>query len=1272
MLLTASYAYGQSPQITPVSPEAAALSKSVNYPVNLNTGIPSIEIPLYKIETGGMTLPITLNYHAGGFKINERSTNVGLGWSLSCDLQITRTINGLDDIAGSSTGGVGYIANTKMKIGSSTNSSDDPSMAYPLYDGSSSAYDLAAGLVDGMPDKFNYRLLNKSGSFYFRKDQSGSGYVIVPVPFDNLKISYDGANGVFTIVDSDGTVYTFGGSVATEYTTVDNNVTSWKCVQVANATNTDVISFAYQAKSTIKNVVAGDRIEYYNNGNPCALANFGLNTMYIRAGQVDQSIGTYEALTLKYPFYRLSSPRYIEYFGYRPAQALFHLPDLNGQNQLVDRTFTVNQGNISSTSTVSGLTLSSISFRGGSVNFSGSDQLNSITVQDPYGTEIRTFNFFQSNVLPVDLAGAQYVNGSSFNGTYYLDSIQIKNGTTVFERYGLQYKDKYCFGNHLSGKDAWGYPNDYTVDNSMAEDPAYYCNSCDPSVWQSGPATTVGNQKITERFQFDISGGCANYLDNVTFNIGNTTNTEKPSLYPAQHGILKRIIYPTGGFVDFDFESNKYKLITNYAQVVRMGGGLRVRSINYFDGKSSLPVSQKYYTYGDYEDGIGLLINAPSRSFVDSKYEYDPYSYSQTTSYLTGSGSPDLGKDFAPVPSDCYDRSCMTLQFSENKTTYLPASALDNTYATGAPIYYTRVTEYNSDLGIKTGKKVSVFYKPNDFSPYSYGPDSKIAGTNINVLQTDGLMGELKYIKDYKYDNGKYVPLHSKEYSYTEYSQNQVRVAYSFFNVIYQVIAGNYNGTARGLYYYGSTSNYYSNDDYVAGQYGIQVGKLLLSTETDKWYRSGDSTSFVTQYSYDANGHMQPSGIVTTNSKGEQVSKTIKYAYDFTDPIYVQMTANNMISQPIEEVVTNTTLNKELSRTKTNYGTVSIASGPTFISPISVDKSNGGNTTYNTLTYDQYDQYANVLQITGIDKQPVSYLWGYNNKYPIAEVKGATYSSVVNAVNATGVNINTLLTSTDETQLTSTINTVRTSLPNTLINSFTHKPLIGISSQTNPAGNTSYYEYDPFGRLKIARDQNNNILKKYDYQMLNSSSSWANTVLCANIPMMETYYGTLYDGTAASLSTNKLYNLIAQGGQYTTSDADGSNNLARGNGELDSLSMSISPANLTTISMTNWSPSDLPDPGYVHLDLIKDGSVVYSKTFPRDNTNDATHIITFTVPAGQYQVGLRQESNFGGAVLNYRLDSGSGSPTVFINTGDSLNLVSGQSYNLVMYNNYPH
>ncbi len=45
-------------------PNASSLGKYTDLPVDLSTGIPSIEIPIYSLVEGPLTLPVKLSYHA--------------------------------------------------------------------------------------------------------------------------------------------------------------------------------------------------------------------------------------------------------------------------------------------------------------------------------------------------------------------------------------------------------------------------------------------------------------------------------------------------------------------------------------------------------------------------------------------------------------------------------------------------------------------------------------------------------------------------------------------------------------------------------------------------------------------------------------------------------------------------------------------------------------------------------------------------------------------------------------------------------------------------------------------------------------------------------------------------------------------------------------------------------------------------------------------------------------------------------------------------------
>ena len=79
------------------SPNASSLGEYGDMPVSYYTGTPQISIPLYDISDKGIPLDITLNYNASGVRVNSVPGWVGQNWSLQAGGVITRTIKGVAD-----------------------------------------------------------------------------------------------------------------------------------------------------------------------------------------------------------------------------------------------------------------------------------------------------------------------------------------------------------------------------------------------------------------------------------------------------------------------------------------------------------------------------------------------------------------------------------------------------------------------------------------------------------------------------------------------------------------------------------------------------------------------------------------------------------------------------------------------------------------------------------------------------------------------------------------------------------------------------------------------------------------------------------------------------------------------------------------------------------------------------------------------------------------------------------------------------------------------
>jgi YD repeat-containing protein len=136
------------------------------------------------------------------------------------------------------------------------------------------------------------------------------------------------------------------------------------------------------------------------------------------------------------------------------------------------------------------------------------------------------------------------------------------------------------------------------------------------------------------------------------------------------------------------------------------------------------------------------------------------------------------------------------------------------------------------------------------------------------------------------------------------------------------------------------------------------------------------------------------------------------------------------------------------------------------------------------ITYDKYDTYGNPNQIVKDNFNTTVYLWGYTGQYPIAEIKNATYTEVTTKINATpleNIAAKAMLSVADS----ATINNLRMQLPNAQVSTYTYKPLVGIRTKTDPRGVKTTYEYDAFGRLQAIKDENNNVIERYDYHYKN-------------------------------------------------------------------------------------------------------------------------------------------------------------------------------------------
>jgi YD repeat-containing protein len=274
----------QYPKVTMMSVNAAALGKYIEYPVNAHTGVPDINIPLHTVTEGSLSLPVSLSYHAGGIKVAETASWVGLGWSLNAGGAVSRTVRGIPDEKRGFDGGFSYysdfgFSNFFMKT-------DAPSVIdYNAF---------INGSKDPEADLFFFNFLGQSGTFMFREDQKpvlfpDADFKIEPVFKDSYNNygEWDFIQG-FVITATDGTRYHFGVTPSTtdvdpiekggsqrgdDLVTFDTYISSWFLYKIESADRLSKIDLTYRS----------EKYAYYNIATGSCAPSCGTSTSLVKS-----------------------------------------------------------------------------------------------------------------------------------------------------------------------------------------------------------------------------------------------------------------------------------------------------------------------------------------------------------------------------------------------------------------------------------------------------------------------------------------------------------------------------------------------------------------------------------------------------------------------------------------------------------------------------------------------------------------------------------------------------------------------------------------------------------------------------------------------------------------------------------------------------------------------------------------------------------------------------------------------------------------------------
>lgn len=1084
------------PDFQNLTPEASALGQYGKYNNSGYTGVPNISVPLFDICSGDFTMPVELCYDASGIKVDQQATYVGLGWNMVMGGSISQIVCGKNDFNQNSFSinpssitnldllqtvlpGIGYtpyycIAGLPLVRFPSVPA--NPSLFCQPIEEDRKKFDILRDVSDGVrvPDIFQASFCGHRVSFVI--DTGSKEARIIGNDATAYRIELKDYTGSYPhsieITDDHGQMYVFAEAPKTS---MEDNA-SYNLAEIRNAAGRCLAEFKYPEKGYSLLQSYYETVGKRDENSDMPIASEAIREIFIKRNQPSTLV---YGIREYYPDTIITDKETVT-FAYGSRE---------------DIKFAKRIDSITVRSSDNGTILHTVAFAYGYHTESEYEH----TLCSKYGYT-NVYGFKRLKLTDVTVDGKKYSFG--YNDAQELPSrISMRqdfwgyyNGKTNADGLCASPEYKYDYDGRLTGIETVGpanryanelyckigtlnqitYPTggftlfEYEINHFDDEHGKYYYPSASSSVkiprtvtcGTGYNGTGYNNTPETRDFDIDqavpveISSG-SSYLPSPQQyykldlgivgkdSTGQTVFSRYYTKYNDMEDFKESCVLPKGHYVlSCKFSTVASGLITGGRIQVTLppayvedtsiadasgksvGGGLRIRTVENYDSDGEM----LGYTRYRYEEGK-LLIPTVDKEHIDMQYLF---------------ASKPANPCFYSIPSTLY----CAFYFITSDPKYLAVCSLEC-----PDVGYSKVTKENYD---KDGQLMS-YSTENFHNDGCHSVNNGIFGVN-----TDGLNGKLTESATFSSDS---VLMHKICYSYTVIGGSPALSDMVFFPWA-RCSDMSPGSSALDVYY----------------KYAL-ISKsplcALPSSVTETGYVDGVAMKPVTTtYEYNENNYM-PSSItksVAFNANTEETCLT-RYWYpgdaEAVNSNTACLTSAHCISERVKA------LQYRNGNTVGGYRNLymPLSNGLPVVSKNYSITPN--NSEVLELDVTDYDDYGNICGYKKKDGTPVAVIWSYCHRLPVLEIVGKAYSEV----KAMSGIVDILENGTAATEITNATESLHAALLNerAMATAYEYSPWHTLSCVIKPNGDKAKYRYDTYGRLEEARDADDNILQKYNY-----------------------------------------------------------------------------------------------------------------------------------------------------------------------------------------------